>query len=190
MKAAVLNKYDSVLTPDERFRLALAAMARDDEAEVRRLQSTCPRRSYTMRDADFTDRFNGSRDVAVEFMVIWLWSHKQFCEAQWLLTTHARAAQRHRITMTEDDVLELVLRRGAELKATYAGLLRFCAAARLDWRELLQWWPPILDEIEEVRWLLDEELVKETEELTAVVKRLLASVWPVPLDATAGGDTT
>jgi hypothetical protein len=29
----ILRKFDDVLSPDERFRLALAAMARDDEAE-------------------------------------------------------------------------------------------------------------------------------------------------------------
>jgi hypothetical protein len=181
-----LRKYDDVLTPDERFRLALAAMARDDDAEVHRLHRTCPRYTYTMQDADFTDRFRRSWDVATKFSVAWLWSHKQYVEAMWLLAFHDRGMAKGIAMQPKDETLDLLIRRGAELKGTYMGLLRFCTAARLDWRELLQWWPPIIDEVESVWWLLDEEAIEGTEELAAVMYRLLAAVWPVPLDATAG----
>jgi len=181
-----LRKYDAVLTADERFRLALAAMARDDETEVRRLHGTCPRHTYTMADADFTDRFRRSHDVAVDFNVMWLWSHKRFSEMHWLLAIHDRAVEKGLTTLTKDEAFDLLASRMEELKGTYAGLLRFCAAARLDWQVLLQWWPPIIDEIESVRWLLDDDVFEATEEIAAAVYRLLSSVWPVPLDPTAG----
>jgi hypothetical protein len=33
-----------------------------------------------MTDTDFTDRFRRSHDVAADFNVMWLWSHKQLAE--------------------------------------------------------------------------------------------------------------
>jgi hypothetical protein len=47
------------LTPEERFRLDVEAMARDDSAESRRLVDTCPRRSYTMAELGFSARWEG-----------------------------------------------------------------------------------------------------------------------------------
>lgn len=185
MKASTLRKYDDVLTADERFRLALAAMARDDETEIHRLHDTCPRYTYTMQDADFTDRFRRSWDVATKFSVAWLWSHKQYVEAMWLLAFHERGVAKGYTKQTKNEVFDLLIRRGEELKGTYVGLLRFCTAARIDWRDLLQWWPPIIDEIESVRWLLDDDVIDLSEELAAVVYRLLASAWPMPLDSKA-----
>lgn len=180
-----LRRFDDVLTADERFRLALAAMARDDDAEVERLHKTCPRLVYTMTDADFTDRFQGSRVVAVDFMVIWLWSHKQYSEAHWLVAIHERAMNKGITTMTRNEAFDLLIRRGEELRGAYAGYLRFCTAARLDWRTLLQWWPPILDEIEAVRFLLDDDVFDTSEEVAGIVYGLLTSAWRGSIDAPA-----
>ena len=47
--------YDS-LTPEERFRLDLEAMARGDRGESERLTRTCPRRNYVMNDWGFAGR--------------------------------------------------------------------------------------------------------------------------------------
>ena len=38
------------LTPEERFRLGVLALARGDEEESERLTVTCPCRGYTMND--------------------------------------------------------------------------------------------------------------------------------------------
>lgn len=48
------------LTGDERFRLSLAAMARNDRAEAAALGDTCPRNHYTMRDYSFHRRMDAS----------------------------------------------------------------------------------------------------------------------------------
>lgn len=48
---------------DERFRLGVEAHSRGDERGSRRLIESCPRRSYTMNDAPFVDRWGTSREV-------------------------------------------------------------------------------------------------------------------------------
>jgi hypothetical protein len=47
--------YDRV-TPEERFRLDVLALARGDEEESERLTASCPRRDYTMYDWEFVRR--------------------------------------------------------------------------------------------------------------------------------------
>lgn len=51
--------------PAERLVLLLEAMARGDEAEVERVQRTCPRRTYSQADAAFQDRYEMALDVTV-----------------------------------------------------------------------------------------------------------------------------
>jgi hypothetical protein len=67
---AVTRLYDR-LDPDERFRLVLAARARDDEQELHRLEESCPREIYKMLDAAFTGRVDASRDAALVFTVLY-----------------------------------------------------------------------------------------------------------------------
>jgi hypothetical protein len=60
MKQNGLGKLYDRLTPEERFRLDVEAMARGDSEESRRLVDTCPRRSYTMTDVGFSGRWDGA----------------------------------------------------------------------------------------------------------------------------------
>jgi hypothetical protein len=60
MKHKGLDKLYDRLTPVERFKLDVEAMARGDEEESRRLVETCPRRSYVMNDVDFAGRWDGA----------------------------------------------------------------------------------------------------------------------------------
>src|SRR5215211_2871022 len=53
------------LTPEERFKLDVLAMARDDAAESERLTNTCPRRSYIMNDWGFVGRWEAARELAM-----------------------------------------------------------------------------------------------------------------------------
>jgi hypothetical protein len=53
------------LTPEERFRLDVLALARGDEEESERLTATCPRRSYTMNDWGFVGRWEAARELAM-----------------------------------------------------------------------------------------------------------------------------
>jgi hypothetical protein len=56
MKKSGLARHYDVLTAEERFRLVLQAFARDDRAEVDRLDRSCPRKTYTMSDAAYQER--------------------------------------------------------------------------------------------------------------------------------------
>src|SRR5215216_1683111 len=53
------------LTPEERFRLDVLALARGDEEESERLTATCPRRGYTMNDWGFVGRWEAARDLSM-----------------------------------------------------------------------------------------------------------------------------
>ncbi len=60
------------LKPEERFRLALEALARDDEEELDRLGRTCPRKTYSQIDAEYLDLLEASSRVADQFAILWL----------------------------------------------------------------------------------------------------------------------
>ena len=68
MKQNRFGKLYDHLTPEERFRLDVEAMARGDMEESRRLTDTCPRRSYTMNEVGFSGRWQG----ALELMLLTL----------------------------------------------------------------------------------------------------------------------
>src|SRR5918993_4895584 len=53
------------LSPEERFRLDVLALARGDEEESERLTATCPRRDYTMNDLGFVGRWEAARELGM-----------------------------------------------------------------------------------------------------------------------------
>ncbi len=59
-----LSKFYDTFTPDERVKLALAAMGRGDNEELKRLWSTCPRKAYRMQDAAFSDKMDAMMLIA------------------------------------------------------------------------------------------------------------------------------
>lgn len=170
MKASALHKYDDVLTGPERFRLILAAIARRDFTETARLRATCPRKVYEMPDADCFDLVLGSQRVAS-------------CFAVWFLhmTTYAHGAlgqfMQHRGTAEEKEWLEITSRYMEHLKGTYTGLLRFCEDERLEWREVLAWWPPVLAHIAIYQGIFDSDFFPVNEEEAASIHSLLRTWW-------------
>ena len=68
MKGNRLVKVYDRLTPHERFVLAVTAEARGDETERRELERTCPRYTYLMTDAQFTQRVETSQWLALAVM--------------------------------------------------------------------------------------------------------------------------
>jgi hypothetical protein len=51
-----ISKQYALLTADERFRFFVAAMGRQDEQELDRLENSCPRKTYTGQDYAYTQR--------------------------------------------------------------------------------------------------------------------------------------
>jgi hypothetical protein len=60
----VQRLYDR-FAPDERLRLAITALAREDDAEAERLGRSCPRKTYTATDPDYVDRLEASDGVTL-----------------------------------------------------------------------------------------------------------------------------
>jgi len=64
-----LHRHYDRLTPEERFRLDVLAMARGDMAESERLVASCPRFSYTMNDRGFAGRWQGATEITLRVYV-------------------------------------------------------------------------------------------------------------------------
>jgi hypothetical protein len=60
-----LGKLYDRLTPEERFRLDVEAMARGDSEESRRLVDTCPRLNYIITDPRFSKRWEGALQLTM-----------------------------------------------------------------------------------------------------------------------------
>jgi hypothetical protein len=69
-----LRRHYDKLTPEERFRLDVLAMARGDEEESERLVGTCPKFTYTMTDNAFSGRWLGALDITLR-SYLWVASH-------------------------------------------------------------------------------------------------------------------
>ena len=67
-----LHRHYGKLTPEERFRLDVLAMARGDEQEAERLVSSCPKFSYTMTDNAFSGRWLRVMDMTLR-LYVWPW---------------------------------------------------------------------------------------------------------------------
>jgi hypothetical protein len=64
-----LHRHYDRLTPGERFRLDVLAMARGDMQESERLVSSCPRASYTMTERGFGARWGGAENATLR---VWI----------------------------------------------------------------------------------------------------------------------
>ena len=69
-----LKRHYDKLTPAERFRLDVLAMARGDKQESERLVSSCPKFSYTMTDNAFSGRWLGALDITLR-SYLWVAGH-------------------------------------------------------------------------------------------------------------------
>jgi len=65
MRRDALGKLYDRLTPEERFRLDVLAMARGDAEESELLTNTCPKRDYVMNDWGFVGRWEAARVLAM-----------------------------------------------------------------------------------------------------------------------------
>ncbi len=176
MKRTPLRQYNDRLSPDERFRLALAALGREDEAEVLLLHQTCPTAAYTMPDHAFSGQWRASSDAATNFALMWYAVHLRLMEAQWMRAARTDAARRGLTDATENEIVIVLIERCRELRGVHAGLLLFCERARLDWWALLAWWPPVIEEIEKMRSVLDGEMDEGIADIAEGVCRSLAGV--------------
>jgi hypothetical protein len=69
MKHSGAARYYDSLTPEERFRLDVLAMARGDMEESELLTRTCPRETYTMNHRGYTGRWNGTYEITLRMYI-------------------------------------------------------------------------------------------------------------------------
>jgi hypothetical protein len=69
MSKSGLHRHYDRLTPEERFRLDVLAMARGDAAESQRLVNSCPRFSYTMNERGFAGRWQGATEISLRVYI-------------------------------------------------------------------------------------------------------------------------
>jgi hypothetical protein len=67
-KKGLQRHYDR-LEADERFRLDVLAMAREDSRESERLVSSCPRFSYTMNEMGFVERWRSAIEMTLRIFI-------------------------------------------------------------------------------------------------------------------------
>ena len=118
------------LTADERFRIMLAAAARQDTPEVERLARTCPRRTYSMTDLAYTERVRASRRVGMLWALLWERAYRDF------LLMHVGGQSSDAGVAS----LEVMAMTTAHLLGVYLGLQGFCETERLDAAQLLEAW--------------------------------------------------
>jgi hypothetical protein len=97
-----LRRHYDRLTPEERFRLDVLAMARGDEAESERLVGSCPKLSYRMNDRAFVGRWTGAMDITLRTYIPLekLLSNLQMIDAIRQLVPYAQALSRSVATET------------------------------------------------------------------------------------------
>jgi hypothetical protein len=64
-----LHRHYDRLDADERFRLDVLAMAREDSRESERLVASCPRFSYTMNETGFVERWRGAIEITLRVYI-------------------------------------------------------------------------------------------------------------------------
>jgi hypothetical protein len=63
------GRYYDQLTPEERFRLDVLAMARGDAEESELLTRTCQRETYTMNHRGYTGRWTGTYEITLRMYI-------------------------------------------------------------------------------------------------------------------------
>ena len=66
--ARLVRQYTNI-APEERFRLVVRALARDDRAEFEHLCQTCPTKMYRASDAEYSGRLDAAKFVTLIFSV-------------------------------------------------------------------------------------------------------------------------
>ena len=64
-----LHRHYDRLDAQERFRLDVLAMAREDSRESDRLVSNCPRSSYVMNDMGFVERWRSAIEITLRVYI-------------------------------------------------------------------------------------------------------------------------
>jgi hypothetical protein len=192
-----IDKFYDTFTPDERVKLALAAMGRNDEAELRRLWDTCPRKNYRMQDAAFDDRMDAVLLIAKSVLSYLLLIEKDIRMArlnkEWYkqyVTGRIEAfrngmnlgwqkAGKKGVACTDkipadvdrelpEELQELHNKAVSELKGYYAALETFCAEIGIEVDLIISLDPIIKDAYDRLSPYLNEDTPADQEVMSTM----------------------
>jgi hypothetical protein len=196
-KARTLAAHYSQFTAEERLRLILAAEARDDVEEIRRLEDSLPRRTFVGPDPAYYGLLHRYWETVLEILLKWVEvSHlvirKRFAagvsnvfagDAEWELLVSRRSSRE----VMEGAYANFVARR-EEATANWqwwtavwngidSAITRFCGEAGFERDQLFAIWRPLPGVIEEARLSLAAD-VQADSELEENVYCTLRDLWP------------
>jgi hypothetical protein len=128
-----LSSQYAQFTPEERFRLTIAADARGDLAEVERLMRSCPQMPSVVPDPDFRGRIIWMRVTVNELIRLWM-------EASAIVLCSALVVAS---LPAEDALVAKAMADWTTWSAVWlgieSGITKFCAEAGLTDNQLLVW---------------------------------------------------
>lgn len=120
----------------------MAALAREDKAELDQLQRSCPRKLYFSPDLAYMHRLQAVAFISMQFCqrCLWLYYPILLCEAN--LTAYELLADAHssEAGISQTKIKELQAARmhyAAALKALHVGLAQFCEIVGLNAEDVL-----------------------------------------------------
>ncbi len=136
----MLNLKDShykKLSSIERFKLAVSAFSRGDDAEITRLKRTCPTKNYIMIDCEYTNRLAGLTWVITQFSEICEYSYHQIILCESCVTI--LSAVKDTAELKIDNFLKAKNQHISNLKSAYQALIEFCHENKINHVDVFQW---------------------------------------------------
>lgn len=125
-----INYYQ--LTSKERFDLTIAALARNDNAEVDRLKRTCQRKQYSMLDHEYTSKLERITFAVSKFEAL----HNNYYHNMILFSGYMAANE---IDETYAKYLDAYNDQASCLLSLYNALDAFCTDAELNLTHVMTW---------------------------------------------------
>ncbi|KAF1083867.1 hypothetical protein SPSYN_03023 [Sporotomaculum syntrophicum] len=202
MRKNNLAKLYPNLTPDERFKLLLTALARGDEDDAHDIAHSCPKKSYLISDPAYADRLEAGRDIAIFYSLEWLLQEQRFSVSSVILTMNSFARNSYLtgyllgcgkqvdINKVVDKADELATshtqdvqqeyttmheQSKRQLKALLLALEEFCHDIDVPIEHMFYWFPPTIEWINDKKAELQD--VQPDDEAMNCYLSLLQGCW-------------
>jgi len=173
-------------TPEERTKLAFAALARNDETEANRLWATCPKYHYKVHDLNFTERFNALILIgsvffqkSVHYYILikrldeFISDYHRDLEYEEQAGLNDREKQTQKLLEQTENTRTLGVGR---LKSLYKGFERFCNKAGVGYNDILK--SLLLEEVcQGIGWIIDNTVTEVADTDISLDYEMFLSYW-------------
>lgn len=160
MKSSTEKLYDQ-FTADERIKLSIAALARRDEVEIKKLISSCPKKNYLITDSDYSDKMVAFEKICDFYLCI---SQRCIYMRDKCLLTILLLECNTSIAKYEEKILKLEEIREnnvIELNSLYLALCKFCEVNNFNIDYVIQYTGLEILYPGEIKEITDVHLVNE-----------------------------